>query len=321
VPKPNDALSLIGGPFGQTGFDPAGRLVYRGTMRVTRTAAAKDGDPALPTFPDSAPIMRVTLATRAEDTVAFYRLPPTRLNMVRTENGFMATSIVNPMPVVDDWALMPDGTVAIVRGKDFHVDFVHPDGSRTSGPKTPFDWERLTDELKAAVIDSAKQIMEARRQAQVAKLEETRRAGGAAESRPGAAGASGGGAGERTVVIAMGMSMAGGASRGAPPMRGNSTQTITLPPLQFVQPYELPDYRPAFSAGAVRCDTQGNLWIRTSKVQDGRPLYDVVNAEGVLTDRVLLPAHRTLAGFGAGVVYMGVTDSTGAVHLERARIR
>jgi hypothetical protein len=323
VPRPNEAMFLIGGPFGQTGFDPSGRLVYRGNINPMRRPPGKGDDDkmVLPQFPDSAPIVRVTLATRAEDTVAYYKLPPTKMNIVRTDNGFTATSTVNPMPVVDDWALLPDGTVAIVRGKDFHVDYIRPDGTRTSSAKIPFDWERLTDDMKAAVIDSAKTIMEQRRQDQLAKIQETRSAGGAANQRrvtTGADGGGGAGAGNMVFVMRTGGDAGGGAN---PPTRGGSNQTITMPPLQFVDPYELPDYRPAFTTGATRCDTQGNLWIRTTRVEDDKPLYDVVNDKGELVDRVLLPPHRTLAGFGPGVVYMGVNDSTGVVHLERARIK
>jgi hypothetical protein len=36
---------------------------------------------------------------------------------------------------------------------------------------------------------------------------------------------------------------------------------------------------------------------------------------------VQLPAFRTLAGFGKGVVYLAVRDAAGVVHLERARVR
>ena len=50
-----------------------------------------------------------------------------------------------------------------------------------------------------------------------------------------------------------------------------------------------------------------------------RPVYDIVNRRGELFDRVQLPEFRTLAGFGPGVVYMAVKDSTGVVHVERAR--
>ncbi len=84
---------------------------------------------------------------------------------------------------------------------------------------------------------------------------------------------------------------------------------------------DVPDYRPPFRQGAVRADLDGNIWIRTSKVDNGQPVYDVVNGQGHLVDRVQLPPYRTIAGFGPGVVYMGVQDSTGTAHLERAKIR
>ncbi len=330
VPRPDEAIFLIGGPFGTSGFDPAGRLVYRGNTLRMRAApdtskAAKDdkGDKAdmLPQFPDSAPIVRVALATRVEDTVAYFKIPPTKMSITRTDNGFVATSTINPMPVVDDWALLPDGTIAVVRGRDFHIDWFHPDGTETSTAKIPFDWQRLTDDQKVAVLDSAKQVLEKRRADRMAALTQTRTATGAGtQNRVTASGGdAGGGAGMGGMVMIVRRDDAGGGA--APPMRGGSAEQITMPPMQFVPPYELPDYRPAFTVGATKCDEQGNLWIRTSQATGGRPIYDVVNDQGVLVDRVQLPAFRTIAGFGKGVVYMGVTDSTGAVHLERARMK
>jgi hypothetical protein len=87
------------------------------------------------------------------------------------------------------------------------------------------------------------------------------------------------------------------------------------------QPADLPDYVPAFERGAVSADVDDNLWIRTSAVVNGEPVYDIANLRGELVDRVQLPRFRTIAGFGPGVIYMAVKDSTGAVHLERARAR
>ncbi|OYV69438.1 MAG: hypothetical protein B7Z72_07620 [Gemmatimonadetes bacterium 21-71-4] len=321
VPRPDDAIFLIGGPFGTSGFDPAGRLVFRGnTFRMTAPPKrAPDGEIALPQFPDSAPIVRVTLATRAEDTVAFFKIPDTKLTVKRTDNGISATATINPLPVVDDWALLPDGTVAVVRGRDFHIDWYHPDGTHTSTPKIPFDWQRLTDSLKAAVIDSARTVMEKVREQRLAVLDSTRKLTGGSGRGAAAAGEAmaAGMVGAMTMVM---RSDGPGGRGGPPPTRGETNPRINIPPLQFVPPYELPDYRPAFATGATRCDMQGNLWIRTTQAVDGRPVYDVVNEQGTLVDRVQLPAFRTIAGFGPGVVYLGVADSTGAIHLERARI-
>jgi len=71
----------------------------------------------------------------------------------------------------------------------------------------------------------------------------------------------------------------------------------------------------------VRADAGGNLWIRTSTIVGGEPVYDIVNRRGELFDRVQLPSFRTIAGFGPGVIYLAMKDSVGVVHLERARVR
>ena len=84
---------------------------------------------------------------------------------------------------------------------------------------------------------------------------------------------------------------------------------------------DIPDYRPPFTRASVRADADGNLWIRTTKMVKGQPVYDVVNRRGELTDRIQLPPFRTIAGFGPGVIYMAVKDAAGVVHLERARIK
>jgi hypothetical protein len=64
---------------------------------------------------------------------------------------------------------------------------------------------------------------------------------------------------------------------------------------------DVPDYWPAFDRGGVHPDAQGNLWIQTTAMVAGRPVYDVVNRQGALVDRVQLPSFRAIAGFGPGV--------------------
>jgi hypothetical protein len=89
------------------------------------------------------------------------------------------------------------------------------------------------------------------------------------------------------------------------------TQVVTLD--------EMPDYRPPFRMAAARGDLDGNLWIRTTKMVNGGAVYDVINGQGVLVDRILVPPGRVIAGFGpGGMVYMGVLDGKVA-RLERAR--
>jgi hypothetical protein len=318
APRANDVFFLLGGPMGNPGFDAKGRLVYRSMGFGDRRVAPAPGQPFTPpALPDSVPIVRYDLTARKLDTAAFVKVYAPKFNVTQTENGGMRMStFVNPIPEVDDWAVMPDGTIAILR-KDYHVDYIDADGKKTSGPKIPFDWQRLTDSAKTAIIDSSKAAFE------------RMRAGG-----PGA------GAGGGPMIIAQvgpGGPPPGGAPPGggqvmifrqggpdgpAPPSRGAAPSPAAggPPPLAFVSPSELPDYRPAFSNGSVRADAEGKLWVRIMSPKPAAgPEYDVIDQTGKLIDRVVLPAGTTIAGFGAaGTVYLGVRDASG-VHIVRAR--
>jgi hypothetical protein len=75
------------------------------------------------------------------------------------------TTEINPLQTVDDWAVLADGSIALIRGQDYHVDFIRADGSMSSSPKIAYDWQRLTDEDKVAIIDSAKAAFERARAA------------------------------------------------------------------------------------------------------------------------------------------------------------
>ena len=310
VPRPNDAMFMVGGPFGTPGFDSKGRIVYRGLTLPTMSAPSAGGAPSalprIPEMPDSAPILRVALDTRALDTASFFKIPKTRLNVVQNDRGGMSVSMMmNPMPVVDDWTLLPDGTLAVLRGADYHLDWLAPDGTRTSTAKIPFDWQRLSDEAKVAFLDSAKTAIEAQRALATTVAGATNAV---------FAGPTGGGAAMTSMSIEIG---------GAPPRaaaQAGAASGMAMPALNMVPPADIPDYRPAFGTGAMRADLEGNLWIRTSKIVNGGPVYDVVNRSGVLIDRVAFPFGRVIAGFGPGVVYMGVRDEKGA-RLELARMR
>jgi hypothetical protein len=323
APRANGVGFLVGGPFGNPGFDPSGRLVYRAPPNFAgfRQQAGGSGNrlPQFPTPPDSAALVRFDLATRKTDTATFFKTPKFNVSITQSpDGGVRVNTTVNPLPQGDDWALLPDGTIALVRTKDFHVDWLNPDGTTTASPKIPFQWERLTDEAKVAFVDSAKIAIEKQRASGVFG-----RDGGQVFTRTVDAG---GGAGRRDGTGG------GDAPRTGSAPGGNTTVTTTagpgggafggqLPPLTMVSPSELPDYKPAFTPGSTRADTEGNLWIRTSQNVDARPVYDIINRKGELIDRVQLPLNRVLAGFGAGgVVYLAVRDGATA-HLERARVK
>jgi hypothetical protein len=285
-----------------TATDPRGRLVYRVGRR---TPPPPRGSPPPPppdsgkmnvtVVHDSAVVVRANFDTRSVDSAATVGQPVSKRVMVPMGSaGGMGTIAVNPLPSSDDWAMLSDGTIAVVRVGDYHVDFYGMDGTRNSAPKMAFDWKRVTDEDKQRMLDSAKQRYEDRRadaEKQMAKM------------APLTGGVSMYSMGDGITIV----SAAGGKPQ--------------LLPFVAVEPSDLPDYYPPIRSGTVRADQDGNLWIlpTTSTLSANGLVYDVVNNKGVIIERVKLPPNRRLMAVGkGGVVYMGVSDH--GFRLERATI-
>jgi hypothetical protein len=317
VPRSQDAMFIASNIGGVPGLDAKGRIVYRGGMNMRvmggpppANGAARTGPGfQMPDPPDTAAIVRIDPVTRKLDTAGFYKIPKTKVNMTQTDKGMSISTEINPMPLVDDWAVVSDGSIAVLRGRDYHVDWIDPDGSVTASPKVPFDWQRLSDEDKIAIIDSAKAEFEKARTSPANAAAMSRAEGMVAGMAAGMA--AGGGA--RV------MTFGGGGAEGQRITiggRGGAAQT------DFVNPSELPDYRPPFTPNALRADMDGNLWVRTTATRSGAiggPVYDVISRKGELIDRIQVPVGRTIIGFGSGgVVYLSARDERGT-WIERAK--
>lgn len=146
---------------GRAVFDPQGRLLYRGVRRL-RMGQPPTFNPADPrkilAQPDSAPILRMDFDKRTVDTVVMIKTPVQKQIQVTGSNFILWMQMINPLPSSDEWTQLPDGTIAIVRGQDYHVDWLSTDGKLTSSPRMPFDWRRITREQKLAMVDSVKRM-------------------------------------------------------------------------------------------------------------------------------------------------------------------
>lgn len=77
-------------------------------------------------------------------------------SFVGPERKLVVTRFVNPVPKAhDEWAVLSDGTIAMIRGVDYHIDWFTPNGNRWSDPPMPFPWRRVSDHEKRVLIDSA----------------------------------------------------------------------------------------------------------------------------------------------------------------------
>ncbi len=338
APKPGDLRFLAGGA---SGVDKQGNLVYRGAMTMTqnRTQGSPGQAPPVIQPPDSAPIIRANFETRTVDTIGRVKIQSgTRMNMMQTADGKMQMkATINPLITVDDWAVLSDGSIAFVRGHDYHIDWIHTDGSKMSTAKLPFDWKRLTDDDKQKLIDSARTAAD--KAAADAKANAGKPGAANAEAAGmermvtalgggggGATGGGGGGGGGMTIVMRVEGSGAGGGDGGARVVTSGPGGGLQMgaPIIEYVPLNEIADYYPAIRSGAAKADLDGNLWIlptTSAQAKAGELIYDVVNNRGVLFQRVRLPLGRSIAGFGRnGIVYLMYREGTTGWYLERTKI-
>lgn len=91
----------------------------------------------------TARILRVDRANGRVDTMGTVRVVPT----VMSSSGGQRSITVgggNPLTPRDEWAVFPDGRIAIVRHDSYHVEFIETDGSRRQAAPLPFVRERLS---------------------------------------------------------------------------------------------------------------------------------------------------------------------------------
>lgn len=282
LPKAADMIWLGGS---KTLADPAGRLVYRG---------APIGNPSRDTgqavivgrLPDSAAIVRANFTTRRVDTAGRVKLPSFQENhRIRQSDGsFRMKVILFGLSWLDEWTMTSDGTIAILRGQDYHVDWIAMDGTRSSTPKMPFEWQRLDDDEQLRLADSAAK--------ETQEFIDKVRNGPPPPPRPD---------GSPGIRIAARADLATGAIQAmSPDARAEAA------PLD-----RIPDFRAPFRSGSVLADRDGNIWTMPASAQSrsGGVVYDVVNRNGEIVERVEVPPGRSIAEFGPrGTLYVMFKD-------------
>lgn len=331
---------------GDAGTDARGRLVYRMPARPPRPARRPPrGVPYIPPQPDSAFVVAIDLDTRQVDTLGSIRIPKSEyIVRVTPTGGYDVNSAINPMPMTDEWAVLSDGSVAFVRGIDYRIEYLNPDGSRTSSAKLPYEWQPVSDEDKQRIVDSVRtaQVRNARYSYTTSLIRWVNQYG--RKSYPEGFSAPEGyrppqGFG-RDWVLPPGVSFPDNyihaCAAGEEPTNEQRPSCIpapipnTNPPPAprlrepgVISAQLLPDFRPPFGQDAVRSDADGNLWIRTIPPRpiSGGAVYDIVSREGVLVDRLQLPTGYQIVGFGRGkVVYLSMRQR-GEMKLARVRLR
>lgn len=292
---------FLGGTSGRPTLDASTHVVCRMPPERLRGKVMDPGlHLAVPEIADSSALVRFDLSNRRVDTITFLQTGKRPLQYVPDkECDWFVAPIINPLPLVDDWAAMHDGTVAVIRGADYHIDWISPAGERRQSPRIGLPSTRLSDSAKSAYLDSTKAVL--------ARLQ--KRKPGADAPAPVC---------DPSAMRSLSMSTQSDVTDDPTRMVSGSGRAIV--PLLFVPAEQLPDYVPPFAPGSALADRKGRLWIRRLEIVNGGSVYDVVDRESGKAIRTVVPKGRVIAGFGQdGRVYTGVTEADG-VRLERYRV-
>ncbi|NIP83109.1 MAG: hypothetical protein GWM90_29320 [Gemmatimonadetes bacterium] len=123
------ALSTGAGPVGleiitPRGTDALGRVYFEARPRP----GARGPDA------DSSRVKRWVPGTGSTETVAGLRPPAVRTTTSGGANDQRVSIRPIPLAPADDWAVAPDGRVAVVRAEPYRVEWIAPDGGVTRGP-------------------------------------------------------------------------------------------------------------------------------------------------------------------------------------------
>lgn len=288
--------------------DNRGRIIWMAFAPVIRKPAP--GVP--PAISDSAPLVRADLVARTTDTVAYVARPMARLDVWNTRQNELSFWTPDPLKSIDEWAVLTDGSIAIVRGHDFRVDFLRPDGTKESTPKLPFDWKQLSDEDKQKLIDTVQATWRA--QAANNTLIVTAERSPTPWPRSALSGTDDPSAPKHPSFDTT------KAVRTEALLEGSALVRIPdKPPIEDVF-----DYYPPIRTGGVLADMDDRLWILptiSKQSKAGELVYDVVSSKGDMVERVRVPLGRYIVGFGRdGVVYMAVGNTRDGFTIERSQL-
>lgn len=288
--------------------DDKGRVLFGGEPRTLSEEIGKQ-----PVVADSMPVIRADFAARRNDTLGYLARPLIAANATNPVGNGAILAYFNPDPLAttDEWTVISDGSLALIRGHDYHIDWIRSDGTKESTPKMPFDWRQLSEADKAKMLDSAEALraMSARSNTLVNGIEKLVPWKGTGANQDASRGTA------RYPQLD---------TTGALRSRNNGNTEL----LVFKNPRpsidRVYDYYPPMRSDAALADMDNHLWIlpTTSKQsQHGELVYDIVNTKGALFQRVRVPMGRYIVGFGRnGTVYLASGSVRSGFTLERSAL-
>lgn len=105
-----------------------------------------------PQTADSVPIIRYDRGTSRSDTLTFIAVPKSNASVSGGQGNMrVMVGAANPFAPRVEWAVAPDGRVAVVTPEPYRVEWIAPNGARTTGPAIPAPRLEVTDADKKEI--------------------------------------------------------------------------------------------------------------------------------------------------------------------------
>jgi hypothetical protein len=324
LPPPSSSYLFLSSPslYGAPGVSAALGIVYESPI-LQHYPRRPPGSPDTSVFAnDTSGVFAFNLANRRVDTLARFSNGGGRWETLH------ASGLPIPLPAADatsssrliqfrfsdQWALRSDGSVAVVRSRDYRLDMVGPDRNTTVGPRIAHEWIRNTDADKVRMVDSMNALTRKSDSTALARFIDDSTAVAQGTATPAQISRM-----KVSSVDIAGLSSLTLIDLDAASIRSLPTRTTDRKrptPGAMVATSDIPDFMPVFDrfGNSVLADADTNVWIH-GRASPGKPSpWDVVDRRGVLVDRVIIPAGRTIVGFApGGIIYLSRRVAGGAV--------
>lgn len=111
------------------GIDASGNIYFR----------SMGGGMAQGQLPDSAEVLRLSRGGGAPEVVTRFKVQERKVSHSGGANDQNTSIEPVPLSPEDAWGVAPDGSLAVARTGDYHVEWITPDGTVTRGPAVPYD--------------------------------------------------------------------------------------------------------------------------------------------------------------------------------------
>jgi len=148
-------MTVLTAPFTS---DRTGRL-YSSAMKIQAGMGGGGNDMQM-TLPDSVGLVRFDPRQAARTELTKVRFPVSgKPEISRAGNSMKYTMAYPGLIAADAWAVFPDGRIAIVRGATYTIEFIAPDGTKSTAGRIAYQPIKLTAADQKAEMDEAKRQM------------------------------------------------------------------------------------------------------------------------------------------------------------------